>query len=910
MRPIATIAFVIALLAGLPSAGAAPGGASPLGNGWTLTTDGSNGGGTLAWQLSAALPMRDARVEFRDGDRRLGFPTQRGGQLALSLPDDVLSQVGTPSAWIGTTRLDAPARFERFEVATPADAPPPTEGRVLTGDADPGQRGRYRTATYSYELEPLTLDEYKHPVEVLADVIAPKGAPGARPLVLFLHGRHTTCFKDGPEGPADGSWPCRKNWQPIPSYRGYRYAADLLASQGYITVSISANGINGQDFQSLDGGAAARSALVRHHLKLWAGWATRGGDPWGGIFKGHVDMQSVVLIGHSRGGEGVERAAIDTRRENPWAIAGLVAIGPTTFGRQVGLGVPQAVILPYCDGDVSDLQGQQLIDDTRDLGLDRALRSSVMVLGANHNFFNSEWTPGQALAPSFDDWGFVIPGSDETCNPGSAGRLNPEQQQRAGATYMAALVATALEQNEDAATLLDGSGARAPSAAPAVVKTHALGAARHVILTPGLDTGVDPAGMLARPCRGSLPTDFGSTSECGIQFNNMRIPHWLGMYGADGAPIGDSIDLLWQRAGGQTRIRLDTKSDVSASEAIELRVAVDPKVGDAQFGLRLADAHGTVRTLPGTARLSPLPGVIVPLGKVWAQTVRFSIAGVRGLDRSSIVAMEVVPKSAHGHVWILDASAWQQGLVPVARQVLPQVSVGDYAVQETDGPRPIDVPLQIEGKLTDPVALWVQVSGGPGFEPSYGRRVTLEPGRSAYAIRMVVPGDRSFLPDKQPFTLVIKALRGVTTGRYQAAVNVLEDDPAPIPKLSIDDATVVEGETAVFRVTLKQPATEPLYYPFVLRKVDGVGEVQTDDVPPKWLQQYVKGVPNPPIPLRRVVRAQFVIQPGESEATFEVPLRIDGTSEGTEGFKLVLSKRFTPFLPEDLEAMVTVTDAP
>ena len=33
-------------------------------------------------------------------------------------------------------------------------------------------------------------------------------------------------------------------------------------------------------------------------------------------------------------------------------------------------------------------------------------------MGANHNFFNTEWTPGLSQAPSFDDWGG---GKNATC---------------------------------------------------------------------------------------------------------------------------------------------------------------------------------------------------------------------------------------------------------------------------------------------------------------------------------------------------------------------------------------------------------------------------------------------------------------------------------------------------------------
>ena len=42
-------------------------------------------------------------------------------------------------------------------------------------------------------------------------------------------------------------WPAQSGRLPIPSYRGYDYVGSILASQGYIVVSISANGISAND---------------------------------------------------------------------------------------------------------------------------------------------------------------------------------------------------------------------------------------------------------------------------------------------------------------------------------------------------------------------------------------------------------------------------------------------------------------------------------------------------------------------------------------------------------------------------------------------------------------------------------------------------------------------------------------
>jgi hypothetical protein len=131
------------------------------------------------------------------------------------------------------------------------------------------------------------------------------------------------------------------------------------------------------------------------------GWRRSRGEA---AFSGRVDLHELVLVGHSRGGEGVERAAIDSNCRDPWQIKGLALIGPTAFGRQVTPGVHTTVLLPFCDGDVTSLEGQQYVDIGRDLTADRALRTSVMAMGTNHNFYNTEWTPGLARAPAWDDW--------------------------------------------------------------------------------------------------------------------------------------------------------------------------------------------------------------------------------------------------------------------------------------------------------------------------------------------------------------------------------------------------------------------------------------------------------------------------------------------------------------------------
>jgi predicted dienelactone hydrolase len=125
---------------------------------------------------------------------------------------------------------------------------------------------------------------------------------GPYPLIVFLHGRHATCYRNTT---AALRWPCRSTEQPIPSFQGYDYIAQTLASNGYIVISISANGINAYDNNVADYGMQARAELIQHHLGRWSTFNTTGAAPFGTKFVGKIDFSKIGTMGHSRGGEGV-----------------------------------------------------------------------------------------------------------------------------------------------------------------------------------------------------------------------------------------------------------------------------------------------------------------------------------------------------------------------------------------------------------------------------------------------------------------------------------------------------------------------------------------------------------------------------------------------------------------------------
>ena len=70
-----------------------------------------------------------------------------------------------------------------------------------------------------------------------------------------------------------------------------------------------------------------------------------------------ASVRNVVLVGHSRGGEGVSRASLEIPLTAPYTVVGQVLIGPTNFGRQTTPYVPTVTVLPSCDGDVIVVMG-------------------------------------------------------------------------------------------------------------------------------------------------------------------------------------------------------------------------------------------------------------------------------------------------------------------------------------------------------------------------------------------------------------------------------------------------------------------------------------------------------------------------------------------------------------------------
>ncbi len=214
-------------------------------------------------------------------------------------------------------------------------------------------------------------------VPVNGRVWYPEGS-GPFPLVLIVHGNHN---------PQEFSDP------------GYGYLGELMASRGYIFVSVDENFINGLSAEN-DG----RAWMLLKHLESWK----RFNDSSAGPLAKKVDMERIVLMGHSRGGEAAATAATfnklsyypDDFRQRfnfNFAIKGVVAIAPVDGQYQ-----PSSVLTPMenvnyllmhgsHDGDVSTFSGIRQYERLRFTDGKPHFKSVFFMYRANHGQWNTVW---------------------------------------------------------------------------------------------------------------------------------------------------------------------------------------------------------------------------------------------------------------------------------------------------------------------------------------------------------------------------------------------------------------------------------------------------------------------------------------------------------------------------------------
>jgi hypothetical protein len=564
---------------------------------------------------------------------------------------------------------------------------------------DPGTMGPLAVTVEEYNFGDTAFNPgtFPGPAEVRAQVHRPTNlSTGPFPLVIFLHGRHAVCS-------GSFTWPCPAGQTSIPSFQGYAYVANVLASHGYIVASISANGINARDNSVADLGMQWRAELIQHHLDRWNTWSTTGGAPFGMTFVGRVDMQNVGTMGHSRGGEGVMRHVIHNRSlGSPYGITAVFPLAPVDFNRPIINDVPIEVLLPYCDGDVSDLQGVHFYDDARySAPGDLTPKHTLLVMGANHNFYNTVWTPAFGFPGASDDWGTR---GDSHCDVGRPRRLTAAQQRGTGLAYMTGFFRTYLGGETAFAPMLKGDVPAPPSAT-----TNDLFASYHApdsptqrrdvnrllvathLTTNHLGGSVTRSGFTPYDlCGGELP----QPQHCLPAQPTSRQPHTT-------PSARSSARGLSQLRGGWTATSANytnnipaASSNVSGFQVFQFRVSVNfddvrnPAAVPQDFVVRLTDGTGAFSDALVSGFSDALfypPGAVSAVPKVVLNSVRIPLSAFSGVNLSDVRSVQFRFNQTSSGALLITDLAFADGGAPPSLPDLVETSVSNPPATVTQG---------------------------------------------------------------------------------------------------------------------------------------------------------------------------------------------------------------------------------
>ena len=215
---------------------------------------------------------------------------------------------------------------------------------------------------------------------------------GHYPLVMIVHGNHAM------EDYSD---------------KGYAYLGELLASQGFITVSVDENFLNGSWSGDMGNENDVRAWLLLKHLEVWKNW----NESINNIFYGKVDMENIALIGHSRGGEAVATATVfnklthypnnaDINFNFNFNIKAVAAIAPTDGQYKPGGKLTPLENINYLvlqgsqDSDISSFYGDLQYNRVKFTDDKYHFKTSVYIEGANHGQFNTTWGNKDLSGPS------------------------------------------------------------------------------------------------------------------------------------------------------------------------------------------------------------------------------------------------------------------------------------------------------------------------------------------------------------------------------------------------------------------------------------------------------------------------------------------------------------------------------
>ncbi len=825
----------------------------PLSSGddWAVTE--VPGGYEVTKSLAAPIEIRsDVPTLWADGVE-LGIATESldGLSLTVTTTDPAVADTTVvDQGWLGEGDPSVDAAVDESTLRSlNAAVPLAAEAPVLADD--PSEPGEYTVERLDYNLgdEAEDIRDFDRKGEIRAAVYMPKEAVGERPVVVFLHGRHSSCG-NGTRNPL--AWPCNPDQVDIPSYLGYTAAAELLASQGYAVISISANAINALDGSLADDtGAAARGQLVLDHLELLkaanAGTApvVEGAPvPISSDLTGRLDLDNVGLMGHSRGGEGIMRAALlNLELDEPFGIKSAMPLAPTDYTRMTVPGVQTAVVLPYCDGDVEDQMGQKFINDSRHAYGDDVLRTSILLMGGNHNFFNTVWTPGAYDGPATsDDWTiFDSSNTDPTCGASAPGRLNGEQQSDFGAAYLSGWFQLTLGGQDQFMPMFDGSDAEPASVSYADTRVSAtLPPSSRIDITTfeTPDTTIQAVGSGTwESCVSMSPLEVPATQPyCVTELGFAQAPDYgflSAPYGngrASSVPSTPSLHFTYTTpasntaAAGEVRVPVPAEArDFSATENLSFRVSADDSIpvgGSTELTVTIADSGGGVASVTASDygdALTVLPGSQNPLRKVLLQQIQVPVTDFAGVDLTDVVQVRFTAPREDGGVLLSDLALEKEPALGTAEiSTRPFVSIPEVMVEEGAGISYAELPVVLSRPAELASTVYVStISTRNGKVPVAMQKVDFAPGEVCKTVSVPYQGDSTTgtASSASFITNVTNTQQGVTIGDSFGALVIREDDGVttgtPLPAVGEQGDACAEATAAPGTLTLSSATAEP-----------------------------------------------------------------------------------------------------
>jgi len=293
--------------------------------------------------------------------------------VPLDLPDP--SQPGTYEVQTLTYGSGSDSHRPEFGSGVQIQTQPVDGSRLLKGSWE-GFSGQMRNQWWGFGPDRLPIN---------GRVWFPAGE-GPFPLVLIVHGNHSMSdFSDS----------------------GYAYLGELMASRGFIFVSVDENFINGglpDLFTGFSGENDARAWMLLEHLRTWKEW----NDDTANAFYHKVDLDRIALIGHSRGGEAAAVAALFNRLpyypddanqifNYHFNIRAVAAIAPIDGQYQPSSKPVELEDIQYFvlhgshDGDAYTFFGINQYERIQYTPGSDGFKSALYIYRANHGQFNTTW---------------------------------------------------------------------------------------------------------------------------------------------------------------------------------------------------------------------------------------------------------------------------------------------------------------------------------------------------------------------------------------------------------------------------------------------------------------------------------------------------------------------------------------